>query len=170
MEKKFDINYKLLSEKDDNSQMLNHVYSVVTNSQPLDEKHVVAMLGKDKENELHLVLLRMDTTSREDDLNVWSDSILRQRHRKPTLLAIDPSGEQTCVIFWYETICHDTVSQNRTTYNNEYLWEPTRIAMSRSMIFLKDQRAVVVASRFDEWKDVQQYCSRKQSNAGYCSE
>ena len=78
METKFDIDYRKLLRKDDNSQNLNHVYSLVMNSKPVNKELVVAMVGEDTEKELHLLLLRVNKTTTKDNLDIWSDSILRE--------------------------------------------------------------------------------------------
>ena len=155
METKFDIDYRELLRKDDNSQNLNHVYSLVMNSKPVNKEFAVAIVGEDIENELHLLLLRVNKTTTKDNLDIWSDSILREIYREPISFAIDPSGEQICLIISDETICYDTRSKKRTRYDNDDLWEPMSITIGVSMIFLEDQRAFVVAYRFDKWERVQ---------------
>ena len=155
MEEKLDIDYKELLRKDDNLQNLNHVYSLVMSSKPLNKDVVVAMVGEDTENELHLLLLRVNKTTTKDNWDIWSDSILQEMYMEPISLAIDPSGEQICLIIIDETICYDTRSKKRTEYDNDDLWDPMHITIGLSMIFLEDQRAFVVAYRVDKWERVQ---------------
>ena len=155
MEKKLDIDYKELLRKDDNLQNLNHVYSLVMSSKPLNKEVVVAMVGEDTENELHLLLLRVNKTTTKDNWDIWSDSILQEMYMEPISLDIDPSGEQICLIIIDETICYDTRSKKRTEYDNDDLWDPMHITIGLSMIFLEDQRAFVVAYRVDKWERVQ---------------
>ena len=152
----FHIDYERLTEKDDNAKTLNHFWCLVMNIKPVDQTQMVVMLGEDKENELYLLRLRVHNKTDVIDLDVRSNSIPWPKGDAYAMsLAINSSGELTCLVLLFDTFCYDTLSLNRTRYKNLDLWEPTDSTIGRSMIFLKDQRAFLVAYRYDLWKEVE---------------
>lgn len=69
-------------------------------------------------------------------------------------LAINPAGDRMCLLLIFETFWCDTLSLNRTKYQNWDLWNLTGTTIGRSMIVLEDQRIFVVAYCYDPNKEV----------------
>ena len=142
-------------EKDNNSQYLNHVYSLVMNSKTSEQGNSW-WLWWEKDTEKWNYIYYFYEWMRPPPRIIWIFGRTRfyerytgSPYRSPSILL----ENKFCLIIIDENdLLRLLARKKRTRYDNDDLWEPMHITIGLSMIFLKDQRAFVVAYRFDKWE------------------
>ena len=129
---------------------IDEFHIVVMNRIPVNNTNVAALLGRDPYDRLQLVVLRLVGGERNETLDVRAVNIPLEEPEMVMAFGIAPQGQHICVVLLYKMICLDTISSRLAEYNNNQLWNDSKIFQSHALIFTEDQRLFLVGSRLDE--------------------